>query len=290
MVIRRRGTVTVPGGRVGYCIAGEEKPGIPLILIHGGPGGSLDAFEPLIAFADERPVIFYDQLGSFRSPAPDDSSLLTLERYADELHAVISALCRGPVHILGHSYGAMLAVAYIERYGQDDVASLILSGPLISSPRWEADQRRLLSQMPHETRAVIEAHESCEVYDSPAYQDAVMEYYRRHICRMDPWPDCLNRMFERIAAPIYLHMWGPSEFTIRGTLRHCDKTPVLATLRLPVLYTCGEFDEATPMTVLDYSDRTDGSVMKVFAGASHMHYLEAEEEYIAVVRGFLGGR
>ncbi|MDO8841241.1 proline iminopeptidase-family hydrolase [Methanocalculus sp.] len=290
MNTRRRGSVSVPGGEVGYCIAGEERPGIPLILIHGGPGGSYDGFVPLDALADERPVIFYDQLGSYRSPAPDDSSLWTLERYADELHAIRTALAPGPVHLLGQSFGAMLAVAYCERYGQSGISSLILSGPLISSPRWESDQRRLLSQMPQETRAVIGMHESCEVYDSPAYQEAMMEYYRRHLCRMEIWPDCLNRMFERLAAPIYLHMWGPSEFTVRGTLRNCDKTPVLAALRLPVLYTCGEFDEATPLTVREYQRMTDGAVLKVFTGASHMHHLEAEEEYIAVVRGVLGGR
>ncbi|GAA5263500.1 proline iminopeptidase-family hydrolase [Methanocalculus sp. MC3] len=289
MDTRIKGTISVPGGSVGYCIAGSDKPGCPLILIHGGPGGSCDAFEPFVALAQSRPVIFYDQLGSYRSPAPVDDSLLSLERFADELHAVISALAPGRVHLLGHSFGAMLVAAYIERYGQEGVVSLTLAGPLISSPRWEADQRRLLAGMPPDVRAVIEMHESCEVYDSPAYQEAMMAYYRRHLCRMDPWPDCLNRMFEYMAAPIYLAMWGPSEFTVRGSLREKDLTSVLPLLRLPVLFTCGEFDEATPLTVRDFCDLTDGAVMKIFAGASHMHFLEAEEEFMAVLSAFLEG-
>ncbi len=289
MYTRTKGTVTVPGGEVTYCVAGSEKEGIPLILVHGGPGGSSDAFEPFVALAANRPVICYDQLGSYRSPAPMDDLLLRLERFADELHAVISALAPERVHLLGHSFGAMVVAAYIEKYGQDGVASIILAGPLISSPRWEADQRRLLAGMPPDMRAVIEMHESCEVYDSPAYQEAMMEYYRRHLCRMDPWPDCLNRMFDHMAVPIYMAMWGPSEFTVRGSLRHIDKTGLLPGLRLPILYTCGEFDEATPLTVRDYADLTRGAVMKVFAGASHMHFLEAEEEYMAVLSAFLEG-
>ena len=254
-----------------------------------GRGGSYDAFEPFVTLSETRPVICYDQLGSYRSPAPVDDSLLSLERFADELHAVISALAPGRVHLLGHSFGAIVAAAYSEKYGQDGLVSLTLAGPLISSPRWEADQRQLLAGMPPDTRAVIEMHESCEVYDSPAYQEAMMAYYRRHLCRMDPWPDCLNRMFEYMAVPIYLAMWGPSEFTVRGSLRHIDKTDVLTGLRLPVLFTCGEFDEATPVSVREYAAMTPGAVMKVFAGASHMHFVEAEEEYMAVLAAFLEG-
>ncbi|MDG6250690.1 proline iminopeptidase-family hydrolase [Methanocalculus sp.] len=289
MNTRREGKVSVSGGEVGYSIAGGDTPGIPLILVHGGPGGSYDAFEPFLSLAHSRPVICYDQLGSYRSPAPVDDSLLSLERFADELHAVRTALAPGRVHLLGHSFGAMVVLAYIGKYGQEDIASLTLAGPLISSPRWEADQRRLLAGMPPDTRAVIEMHESCEVYDSPAYQEAMMAYYRRHLCRMDPWPDCLNRMFEYMAAPIYLAMWGPSEFTVRGSLREKDLKGVLRELRLPVLFTCGEFDEATPLAVRDFCDLTDGAVMKIFAGASHMHFLEAEEEFMAVLSAFLDG-
>ncbi|WP_292615465.1 proline iminopeptidase-family hydrolase [Methanocalculus sp. MSAO_Arc1] len=281
--------MSVPGGVVTYCSAGEEEAGDPLILVHGGPGGSYDAFEPFLLLAGARPVICYDQLGSFRSPAAVDESLLSPERFAQELHAVRTALAPGRVHLFGHSFGAMVALAYIEQFGQDEIASLVLAGPLISSPRWEEDQRRLLAGMPPDTRAVIEMHESCDVYDSPAYQEAMMEYYRRHVCRMDPWPDCLNRMFERLAVPIYLAMWGPSEFTVRGSLRSVDMRHVLPTLRLPVLYTCGEFDEAPPISVRDFADMTDGAVVKVFAGASHMHFLEAEDEYLAMMEAFLAG-
>ena len=289
MYTRTKGTVPVPGGEISYCVAGREQTGIPLILVHGGPGGSYDAFEPFLSLAQSRPVICYDQLGSYRSPATVNDSLLSLERFADELHALRKALAPGRVHLLGHSFGAMVLLAYIGKYGQEDIASLTLAGPLISSPRWEADQRRLLSEMPPDTRAVIEMHESCEVYDSPAYQEAMMAYYRRHLCRMDPWPDCLMRMFDYMAVPIYLAMWGPSEFTVRGSLRQKDLTGLLPTLRLPVLFTCGEFDEATPLTVRDYAGMTPRAVMKVFAGASHMHFLEEEEEYMAVFAAFLDG-
>jgi proline iminopeptidase len=60
---RREGYVNVPGGHVWYCIEGSDSPAIPLLTLHGGPGAGHDYLEPLSALSDERPVVFYDQLG-----------------------------------------------------------------------------------------------------------------------------------------------------------------------------------------------------------------------------------
>ena len=43
-----------------------------------------------------------------------------------------------------------------------------------------------------------------------------MEFYKRHICRLDPWPDCVNRTFEKLEVPVYMQMWGPCEFRATG--------------------------------------------------------------------------
>jgi len=125
------------------------------------------------------------------------------------------------------------------------------------------------------------------VFDSPGYESAMMEYYRRHLCRLDTWPECLLKTFEVMATPVYNFMWGPSEFTLTGTLKETDLTPNLAYIKVPVLYTCGEFDEATPSTVRHFRNQTKEATIKVFPGASHSHHLEAEEDYIATVRSFL---
>ena len=57
------GYVAVPGGRIWYRIVGTG-PGTPLVLLHGGPGAPSYYLEPLAALGDERPVVFYDQLGA----------------------------------------------------------------------------------------------------------------------------------------------------------------------------------------------------------------------------------
>jgi pimeloyl-ACP methyl ester carboxylesterase len=62
------GYIEVPGGRVWYRIAGTDRPGIPVLCLHGGPGMPHDYLEPLEDLASSRPVIFYDQLGCGRFP------------------------------------------------------------------------------------------------------------------------------------------------------------------------------------------------------------------------------
>lgn len=286
MDIPDEGFADVPGGRVRYHISGAEESGIPLLVLHGGPGCTSDYLEPLAALGG-RPVVFYDQLGCGDSDRPDDSSLWTLERYVEELAAVREALGLDCVHILGQSWGTMLAVEYMLTHRPDGVESLVLSAPCLSASRWAADGRRYLRALPEIHRDAILRAEDTGTYDDPAYQEAMMAYYRRHVCRTDPWPDCLMRTFERLNTAIYLQMWGPSEFTITGSLGGFERAERLRKIPVPALFTCGEFDEATPATTAYYHSMMPGSEVAVFDGAAHEHHLEATAAYLAVVREFL---
>ena len=170
--MKNEGMISVPGGRVWYRILGEGAQGIPLLVVHGGPGAPHDYLENVKALADERPVIFYDQLGGGRSERPDDPSLWRAERFVEELAAVRKALGLSRVHLLGQSWGAMLAVRYLLT-GVRGVDRLVLSAPLLSSPLWVADQRALLKGMPPAVQEVVTAAESEGNFDTPAYQDAM---------------------------------------------------------------------------------------------------------------------
>lgn len=286
MDIPDEGFADVPGGRVRYHISGAEESGIPLLVLHGGPGCTSDYLEPLAALGG-RPVVFYDQLGCGDSDRPDDSSLWTLERYVEELAAVREALGLDCVHILGQSWGTMLAVEYMLTHRPDGVESLVLSAPCLSASRWAADGRRYLRALPEIHRDAILRAEDTGTYDDPAYQEAMMAYYRRHVCRTDPWPDCLMRTFERLNTAIYLQMWGPSEFTITGSLGGFERADRLRKIPVPALFTCGEFDEATPATTAYYHSMMPGSEVAIFDGAAHEHHQEATAAYLAVVREFL---
>ncbi len=283
----REGRVDVVGGRVWYKVVGYDSPRTPLIVINGGPGLPHGMMENMNVLADERPVMFYDQLGCGQSDHNTDVALLTVERYADEVDKIRKALDLDEVHILGMSWGTMVVVDYMLNIKPRGVKSLVLSGPCLSAPRWEADVLQYLDTLPEQQQAAIRDCEARHDYTSPAYMEAMMAFYKRYVCRLDPWPEMFTRALEGLSKPVYEYMWGPSEFTITGTLRNYDRVGRLKEIEAPTLFTCGQYDEAAPKTTAFYRDNLPGSKLAVVEGASHMTNLEKPDEYIGRVREFL---
>jgi proline iminopeptidase len=232
-------------------------------------------------------VIFYDQLGCGNSDRPSDTALWNVARFVEELEQVLTALKLDKVHILGQSWGTMLAVEYMLRKNPAGVSSLVLSAPYLSTFRWIEDQRFWISKLPQGIQDTILKYEANGDYAAVSYQDAMMYFYREHLCRMDPWPDCLNRSFEKTGVQVYETMWGHSEFTMTGTLKNADLTEQLSLITIPVLFTCGEFDEATPATTAFYQSKLPGSEIQVIMDASHSHHLEKPDEYLSIIRNFI---
>ena len=283
----KEGFLTVPGGKAWYRIVGNDRPGIPLVTLHGGPGAPHDYLEPLEGLADERPVIFYDQLGCGNSERPDDLALWNNGRFIDELLKVQAGLGLTKIHLMGQSWGTLLAGEYMLREKPQHVCSLILSGPFFSASRWLADQQNYLAGLPEEIQTVVRQAEAMKEFDSPAYQEAMRVFYRKHVCRLNPWPEAMNRTIEKMGVPVYLSMCGPSEFTMTGSLKNTELVNRLKEIKVPVLFTCGRYDEATPKTTAIYQQALPGSEMVVIEDASHEHHLEKPQEYLKLVRNFL---
>lgn len=278
--------VETPWGQIWTERYNPEAPGTPLLVLHGGPG-FLSMPQVVSDLADERPVIFYDQLGCGNSAKPADTSCFTVVHYIEELAALREALGLSQVHLLAHSWGAMLAAEYVLQQQPEEVAGLILCGPLLSVPLWERDQRRHIANLPSETRRTIAEAERDRRFDTDAYQNAMMDFYRLHVCRLDPWPDFLLEALEKLNMDVYLTMWGPSEFTTTGALKEADLLPRLPDISQPVLLVGGEHDEASPETLLAYRNALPRGEMAVLPNASHCHHLEQPGLYLATVRNFL---
>lgn len=281
----KEGYIEVEGGKVWYQIVGSGSA-TPLLLLHGGPGAPSHYLKPLDNIASDRPVIFYDQLGAGRSPAPADSSLWTVQRFVNELAQVRTALGLEEVHILGHSWGSMLAMDYMLTE-PEGVKSLIFASPALNVSRWTEDARELLKALPEDTQALIERHEREGTTDTPEYQEAVMDYYRLYLSRSDPWSPNLLAAFEGFNTELYGYMWGPSEFTASGTLQNYNREADLSKLDLPVLFTTGRYDEATPETVQYFKNLVPGSELLIFEKSAHMTMLDEPDAYADAVRKFL---
>ena len=281
----RTGMIDVPGGKVWYQIVGSGNK-TPLLLLHGGPGVPSYYLKPLAALADERPVVFYDQLGCGRSPAPSDTSLWTIDRFVQELAAVRKGLGLERVHLYGTSWGTILALEYMKTNPRG-VESIVMASPALDLPQWLRDADSLKHTLPDSTLKVIEAAEKNHTTDSPAYQDAMMAYYRLYIARRQPWSADLDSAFAQMGQSVYTTMDGPSEFDATGTLRDYDGRAFLKQLSVPVLYTCGQYDEALPRTVASFAAATPGAEMQIFANAAHCTAEDDSASYVPAIRAFL---
>jgi proline-specific peptidase len=281
------GTIAVPGGRVWYQILNPDQPATPLLCLHGGPGMPHDYLEPLADLAAARPVIFYDQLGCGRSDRPADASLWTVDRFVAELEAVRAALGLTRLHLFGNSWGGWLALQYtLDRKPQLD--SLILSSSPPSVARWISDCAELRAALDDNVRDVLDRHEASGYFACPEYQWAITQFYRRHVCRADPWPDCLERTFAGMGAEVYETMWGPSEFgPVTGRLQNWDVTDRLGEIRVPTLVTGGRYDEARPAHLKILAERTPSSELAIFENSSHTAFIEEQASYLTVVDDFL---
>jgi proline-specific peptidase len=279
------GYVNVQGGRIWYRIVGSGTR-TPLLLLHGGPGAPSYYLNPLAALADERPVIFYDQLGAGRSDKPTDVTLWHVERFVQELSELRRALGLKQVHILGHSWGTMLAVDYMVTKPAG-VRSLILASPSLSIGRWLKDAETLKRTLPQSVQDAIARNEAAGSFDSPEYQSAMMEYYKRYLCRRNPWSDDVNKTLEELGQSVYRTMWGPSEFTATGSLRTYERAEQLRTLNLPVLFTAGRYDEARPATTEYYRSLVPGAKLRIFENSGHLTMEDEPEAYVQAVRDFL---
>lgn len=278
--------VPVHGGTV-YCkTVHKSGNGKPLVVLHGGPGCPHDYLETLDACANERPVIFYDQLGCGRSDRPSDVGLWNLDRFIDELALVAKALNLESFHLFGHSWGTMLAVDYTLAY-PTQVDRLVLTSPCLSMVKVRADMERLKATLPLKVVEIIAREEAAGSTDSPAYRYAMMEFYRRHVCRLQPWPAALHRSYDGWSWQVYKEMWGPSEFYPIGNLREYEREGLLSNIANETLFLCGRFDEMTPEATLQYAQRIRNAKAKVFERSAHLSPLEEPDDFVSTMRAFL---
>jgi proline iminopeptidase len=287
-IAEAEGYCPVPGGKVYWRRFGSGE-GTPLLVLHGGPGAAHNYMLSLKALADERPVIFYDQLGCGKADAPTGESLYTIQRSVDELDAVRHALDLPAVILVGHSWGAFLAIEYMCQGRGRGVKKLVLSGASSSTAQVIAGQQRLINSLPGGFAAKLHGLEKAGKMDSPEYAALTQQFYDNFVLRVPPTPDALVS-FEALAKSIaYRVMNGPNEFYITGVIKDWDRRRDLGLITRPVLLTTGEFDEIT----LDCHTTIRAGVagprrLAVMSGCSHLTMVEKPDQYNALVRQFAG--
>jgi proline iminopeptidase len=282
----REGFADVRGFKLFYRQFGAPAKG-EVLCLHGGPGATHDYMLPIADLAENGyRVTFYDQLGCGKSEVPKNKSLFVLENYVEEVEGFRRAMGIGRPHIIGSSCGGQLGIAYALKY-QKNVRSLVTVGGLHNVPLAFREMQRMRDELPEDVKRTLDKYEREGDYFHPEYLKAVEVFYRRHLCRLNPWPAELTYTLDHLSQPVYFTMNGPNEFTIIGNIRYWDATDRLRDIRVPTLVLSGTYDEVSPKVARDIHKHMPQSELTIFRDCSHTPFLEAREAFMKRVARFL---
>ena len=269
-----------------------SNPRIKVLLLHGGPGGTHEYFEALETPLAGKGIefIYYDQLGSAYSDQPTDPSLWTIARFVDEVEQVRVALGldKDNFYLLGHSWGGILAVEYALAHGEH-LKGLIVSNMMMSVPdynRYAADV--LAKQMDPKLVEEVKAMEARGDYESPRYMEILIpNFYHQHVCRLQDWPDPINRAVSKINHAVYVLMQGPSEFGASGLLEKWDRKADLPKLAMPTLIIAGKYDTMDPEHMRWVSTQVQHGSFLLCPNGSHLAMWDDQQTYVHGLETFL---
>ena len=277
--------------RTYYRIVGEPSKTYPdpVVLLHGGPGSTHNYFEVLDPLADEGiQLIMYDQLGCGLSYVDGHPELWKMETWVEELSYLTAHLHLSHFHLLGQSFGGMLALAWTLERGAKGLRSLILSSTLSSSALWGEEQHKQIKRLSLEDQEAIADAEATGDFASSRAQEATAHFMERFCAGPvgEDNPECLRRK-SRKGSESYLVAWGPNEFTPSGTLKDFDVTARLGEIQVPALVLHGSCDLCTDRVAQVLTEGIPKTRLHRFEGARHSCFVERNEAYCDVLRQWL---
>lgn len=281
--------IPIDGGKYRVWTKKIGNGKIKMLLLHGGPGATHEYFECFEDFLPQAGIEFYyyDQLDSHYSDQPNEEGNWTLPRYVEEIEQVRNALGLENFYLLGHSWGGMIGIEYALKY-QRHLKGFILSDMTAGISAYEKYAGELRKQLPADVIAVMDKYESKGDYENPEYQEAVLtKVYSRHLCRLMPFPEPLERAFKHFNPKIYNYMQGPNEFVITGTFKNWDRWADLSKIKTPSLVIGGRYDTMNPADLKRESELMPNARLAICENGSHMSMWDDQQAYFTHLLKFV---
>ncbi len=262
------GFITVRGKKLWYKVYGSGDA-TPLLMLHGGPGFPSYYLSPLAArLATERKIIVFDEIGCGRSERITDTSFMSITSHMEQVDSLLAYLQVKEYYLYSHSYGTMLAMDYYLKNPQH-IKGIVFASPCMSTQRWVTDADTLAGLLPDSTKQVLRQYIRREKTDSIKFAKATDTYYSTYYNRKQPVPKEVDSAIRNSGDNMYQHMWGKYDFECTGTLSNYNRIKDISRINVPVLFACGEFDAARPVTVQYYHSLLPGSEFVVIPDAGH---------------------
>ncbi len=269
-----------------------SNPKIKILLLHGGPAMTHEYMECFETFFQRQGFEFYeyDQLGSYYSDQPKDSSLWTVDRFVEEVEQVRQAIGADSsnFYLLGNSWGGILAMEYALKY-QKNLKSLLVANMVASAPEYAKYAEEVLAkQMKPEVLAEVKELEAKKDFANPRYMELLMpNFYREHLCRLADFPDAFNRSMKHANGEIYTMMQGPSEFGISGRLANWDIKNRLKEITVPTLMVGAKHDTMDPKAMEEQSKMVKKGQFLYCPNGSHLSMWDDQKVFMTGVIKFI---
>ncbi len=268
-----------------------NNPRIKILLLHGGPAMTHEYMECFESFFPKEGFEFYeyDQLGSYYSDQPTDSSLWTTERFVEEVEQVRQAIGADSTnfYVLGNSWGGILGIEYALKY-QDNMKGLIVCNMMASIPRYAAYGEKLRLSMRQSAVDSLLNYEANKQFTDPNYLQLLQaEYYSKHLCRLPELPEPAARSFKHVNYPIYLMMQGPSEFSVAGRLINWDRWNDLKNIKVPTLMVGAKHDTMDPEDMKKQSEMVQKGRYLYCPNGSHLSMWDDQQIFMYGVIEFI---
>lgn len=274
-----------------HCyVYGDLSYGIPIIVLHGGPGGAVERYEPLTNLTSKKhPMIFYDQLGSGYSRVPKGHlELWNYDTFINELENIIKFFALKKFIIIGHSWGGMLALEWVCNYSHNGLEKLVLFSTLPSTKMWNDEHLKLINDFPeNEKIALIN-----QLNDKPSNKDdakaGIKRFYADLIGRKSNRRyKFIRKRFPKTNKEVYEYMWGKSELFGTGTLLNWNVEDKLENINVKTLIISGRYDESTPFINDFMHSKIKNSEQAILENSHHGGYVEEPERTIEILKEFI---
>ncbi|HOO59658.1 MAG TPA: alpha/beta hydrolase [Candidatus Mcinerneyibacteriales bacterium] len=262
-----------------YKSSGE---GVPVIVLHGGPGFGFHYLEPHLSFLTQKfKLIYFDQRGCGRS-SEEEPGRITFDRLVDDIEILRNELKLERVNILGHSFGALLALEYAKRY-PDRCGSLVLAGaaPMKSAYLPKKNDFSRLSYKEQNRYQEISKNGSFEGGDPEAVSFIFSCLFKMTMAQGEEVSDIDLGLDRERVVKMFNVMTALKPF-----MDSYDMTPGLESLRSPVLIIHGEKDPVGEESAMALHDLIPNSIFIIYNDTGHFPFAEKKYDFVQDVMRF----
>ena len=281
----------LPAGSLIVMSAGDSiyvrtmGSGPPILIIHGGPGMDHSYLLPHMgSLADAYTLVFYDQRASGRSEIDVDSNTVSMEGFINDMERIRGALNIDKWHVMGHSWGGLLAMCYALEH-QDRLMSLLLINSTAASSELQAEERSLLAQRETEEDRLAREQiiESSDFQDgkASAYEALFKVIFRNEFYDHD-YIDSLVISFQ----PDFVDSGNALKYLSKD-FSDIDLHEQLHDMMVPTLIVYGQLDVQSKTAGPALAEHIPNNVFSVLNESGHFPFVEDKEAFFKLVRAFL---